>query len=366
MDSPANIKPLTSLRFFAAMWVVLFHYWPHLAVTGAMPPLVAKGYLGVECFFVLSGFILCHVYLPPFEAGRFKYGDFLWARIARIYPLHIATMIGIGLMAAAGLALGLSVDPNVLSLPALPANLAMAQAWGLAPVAGWNHPSWSISAEWFAYLTFPVFALAAMALRRRPGLAVACALALLAALYVGFERFAGFPLTKATIAWGALRIVPCFALGCALYLAWRCSAADRRKALAGAAFFGVGALVCAQFGAPDMLTVAAFGGLIISLAQVSKAGGRLGSHPFLVYLGEVSYAIYMVCIPWELLFVNLSVKTLHLPDKALPLPLWLFFFVAVVPVAALAHHLIERPARECIKLWRAAAHPHKLATAHAR
>jgi len=59
MESPANIKPLTSLRFFAAIWVVMFHYWPHLAVTGT-PALVAKGYLGVECFFVLSGFILCH------------------------------------------------------------------------------------------------------------------------------------------------------------------------------------------------------------------------------------------------------------------------------------------------------------------
>jgi len=69
MESPANIKPLTSLRFFAAIWVVMFHYWPHLAVTGT-PALVAKGYLGVECFFVLSGFILCHVYLPAFEARR--------------------------------------------------------------------------------------------------------------------------------------------------------------------------------------------------------------------------------------------------------------------------------------------------------
>ena len=365
MESPANIKPLTSLRFFAAIWVVMFHYWPHLAVTGT-PALVAKGYLGVECFFVLSGFILCHVYLPAFEAGRFKWGDFIWARIARIYPLHIATLIAMGLMAGTALAVGMPVDANVLSLPALPANLAMVQAWGLAPVAGWNHPSWSISAEWFAYLAFPVFAIAAIAVRRWPGVAVAGALALLAVLYVGFERITGFPLTQATISWGALRIVPCFALGCALFLAWRVSAADRRKALAGAALFGLGALACAQFGAPDMLTVSAFGGLIISLAQVSKAGGRLGSHPLFVYLGEISYAIYMVCIPWEVLFVNLATKSLHLQDKQLPLPLWLFFVVTLIPVAAAAHHLVERPARERIKLWRSAPHPHKLATAHAR
>jgi peptidoglycan/LPS O-acetylase OafA/YrhL len=365
MESPANIKPLTSLRFFAAIWVVMFHYWPHLAVKGT-PALVAKGYLGVECFFVLSGFILCHVYLPAFEAGRFKWGDFIWARIARIYPLHIATLVVMGLMAGAALAAGMPVDANVLSLPAQPANLAMVQAWGLAPVAGWNHPSWSISAEWFAYLTFPAFAIAAIALRRWPGVAVAGALALLAALYVGFERITGFPLTQATISWGALRIVPCFALGCALYLAWRASAADRRKSLAGAAFFGVGALAFAQFGASDMITVSAFGGLIISLAQGFKAGSRLGSHRLFVYLGEISYAIYMVCIPWEVLFVNLATKSLQLHDKQLPLGLWLFFIVALIPVAAAAHHLVERPARERIKLWRSAPHPHKLATAHAR
>jgi len=365
MQSPANLKPLTSLRFFAAMWVVLFHYWPHLTAAGR-PPLVAKGYLGVELFFVLSGFILCHVYLPSFEAGRFKYADFIWARLARVYPLHLATLVGMGLMAAAALAAGLSVDPNVLSWGSLPANLTMTQAWGLAPNAGWNHPSWSISAEWFAYLTFPAFALAAVSVRRWPGVAVAAALAFLSVLYVGFQRITGFPLTQATIAWGALRIVPCFALGCALYLAWRASAADRRKSLLGAAFFTVAVIACAQFGAPDMITVAASAGLIISLAQVSKAGGRLGTHPFLVYLGEVSYAVYMVCIPWEVLFVNLSAKILHLSGKQLPLPLWITFVMTLVPVAAAAHHLVERPAREAMKLWRSSRDLHRFASVSAR
>jgi len=365
MQAPANLKPLTSLRFYAAMWVVLFHYWPHLAISGT-PPLVAKGYLGVECFFILSGFILCHVYLPAFEDGRFKYGDFLWARIARIYPLHLATLVGIGLMAAAALSAGLPIDPNVLSWTSLPANLALVQAWGLAPTAGWNHPSWSISAEWFAYLSFPAFALAVVALRKRPLMALAASLALMAGLYVGFERITGQPLTRATIAWGALRIVPCFALGCALFLTCRKSVADRRNALAGAAFFAATALVSAQIGAPDMITISAFGGLIITLAQVSKAGGRLGSHPISVYLGEISYAIYMVCIPWELLFVNLSANILHLEHKQLPLPLWLIFISLLVPIAAVAHHLVERPARDGIKLWRSSRATHKLATMTAR
>src|SRR4051794_2329668 len=153
MHDGAHIKPLTSLRFFAAYWVVLFHYWPKLAVSFT-PAFVQKGYLGVELFFTLSGFILCHVYLTSVGEGRFHYGSFLWARLARVYPLHLATLAGMGLMALAALAAGFRIDPNILSWKALPANVLMVHAWGFAPVAGWNHPSWSISAEWFAYLSF--------------------------------------------------------------------------------------------------------------------------------------------------------------------------------------------------------------------
>jgi peptidoglycan/LPS O-acetylase OafA/YrhL len=365
MSDPINIKPLTSLRFFAAFWVVLFHYWPKLAVSFT-PAIVDKGYLGVELFFVLSGFILCHVYLGAFETGRFRYADFLWARLARIYPMHLATLIGMGLMAGLALAAGLQVDRNILSLAALPANLTMTQAWGLSPVAGWNHPSWSISAEWFAYLSFPAFAWLAMKVSRWPGVAVAGALAFMSVLYLFFQQWTGSPLTRATIAWGALRIVPCFALGCALFLAWRATVADRRKALAGAAFFGAGVIAAAQFGAPDMITVAASGGLIMSLAQVSKAGGKLLSHPVLVYLGEISYSLYMVCIPWQVLFVNTAAKFLHLGEKQLPLWSWLIFLVSVVPLAALGHHLVERPARERMKLWWSSRPAHRLASAPAR
>ena len=89
MNRPENLKPLTTMRFFAAAWVVLYHYWP-LLVAGEKPALVARGYLGVELFFVLSGFILSHVYLESFGARTFSYGRFLWARLARIYPVHLA------------------------------------------------------------------------------------------------------------------------------------------------------------------------------------------------------------------------------------------------------------------------------------
>jgi peptidoglycan/LPS O-acetylase OafA/YrhL len=227
--APKDIRPLTSLRFFAAMWVVIFHYWPNLSAS--MPGVVGKGYLGVELFFTLSGFILCHVYLDSVADGGFRYFGFLWARLARIYPLHLATLAAVGVMALTAQAAGRSIEASVLSWSSLPANLLLIHAWGFAPVAGWNHPSWSISAEWFAYLTFPLFAWSAWRLRHRPWLALAGALVAMATLYAVFQRLAGFPLTRATIAWGALRIIPCFAIGCAVNLLWRSDAVQ------GAPFF---------------------------------------------------------------------------------------------------------------------------------
>jgi peptidoglycan/LPS O-acetylase OafA/YrhL len=350
MNEATHIRPLTGLRFFAAMWVVLFHYWPKLAV-GFSPALVEKGYLGVELFFVLSGFILCHVYLENFGEGRFRYGAFLWNRLARVYPLHLATLLGVMALAiVAGLA-GFAVDANILDWGSLPANLLMVHAWGFAPQAAFNHPSWSISAEWFAYLCFPAFAWASWKLRDRPWMATGLALGFMALLYPLFERLTGYSLTQATIHWGALRIVPCFALGCAMHGLWRSGAVRSLRAGAvGAAFMGAGSLLAAVFGAPDVIAVAGFGGMILCLAGMAEHGSGFLSGKTFVYLGEISYSVYMVCVPWKLLFVNAASKLLGQGDDQLPLLIWLLFIGSVVPLAAMSYHLIERPARSWMKL----------------
>jgi len=351
-DQPGHIKPLTSLRFLAAIWVVLYHYWPHLQV-GFTPGLVAKGYLGVELFFVLSGFILCHVYLREAERGTFRWRGFIWARLARIYPLHLAVLVGVGLMGAAAALAGVSVDPNLTDLHALPAHLTLTHAWGLSPVAGWNHPSWSISAEWFAYLLFPAFAWLALKLKSRPWLAVSLALLLIAGCYIGFQAATGQPLTRATIHWGALRIVPCFFFGCAGYLLYRSGAVtNRRSATVIAAAAGAVILGLSELGAWDAILVALFGALIVSLAAAWREGSSVMSRPTWVWLGEVSFAVYMVCIPWQQVYVNGAVRFLGLPEERLPLPLWIALLAGVVPVAALAHHLVEKPARTAMRGFR--------------
>ena len=347
---PQNLKQLTALRFFAAVWVVGYHYWPHLGL--ARPAVLEKGYLGVELFFVLSGFILSHVYLQAFGEKRQSYPSFLWARLARIYPVHIAVLGGLVLLMLAAAVLGLDIGDHVAMWRSLPAQVTLTQAWGLSPDGGWNHPSWSISAEWFAYLTFPVFAWAAWRLRDRPRLAVGLALALVVGLYEIYGGLTGESLTRATITWGALRIVPCFAYGCAIYLLWRAGGFKQRAAsiaCAGAAAAAVVALT--HFGAPDWATTATFGLLIASLAGMASNGSRLLTSKTWVYLGEVSFALYMVCIPWELVFGGLVNRGLHLDPDKLPLAAWLVLCAGALPVAMAAHHLVERPAREIMRRY---------------
>lgn len=347
--APRDLKQLTSLRFFAAMWVVAFDYWPSLTGGGHVA-LVEKGYLGVELFFVLSGFILAHVYLDEARGGRLKYGDFLWARLARIYPLHLATLGAIGAMGAAALAMGVPIKHPVLVWGALPQNLLLIHAWGTTSVSAWNHASWSISAEWFAYVFFPLFAWAAWGLRARPLLAVLGALALVAAVYPAFEAAAGFPLTRATTGWGALRIVPCFTLGCAIDLLWRrrpLEGAWRAAGLAAASVVAIG--MGATLHAPDLVLVMLFGALIFGLACMAGAGSRLLTAGPLVYLGEVSFAVYMVAVPWRLAFSKAAAKLGGAGD-VLPPGLWLLQFGGVVVAAVLLHHLVERPARVWLRL----------------
>ena len=345
---PQNLAALTALRFFAAMWVVFYHFWDNLGAPA--PEIVAKGYLGVELFFVLSGFILSHVYLERFRNRNFSYREFLWARLARVYPLHIAIIAGLGVLILALAVAGIRSSGQLIVWSSLPAQLTLTQAWGLGQGGGWNHPAWSISAEWFAYLTFPAFAVLFASLWKRPGAAIVGAAVFMIALQVAFERLAGFQLTHATILWGALRIVPCFALGCAIWLLWKkthTTATTLGLPVAGGALAALGAAIVLH--SPDWIFVLAFAAMIYGLGVMSAGGNRLLTHPALTYLGEVSFAIYMVCIPWQLVTTEGLQKVLHLDPDHLPAVVWVAIVIGVIPAAMAMHHLVERPARNLMR-----------------
>ena len=161
---PREIGALTGLRGVAALWVVAFHLAPELSnLTGGAAGLFARaGYVGVDLFFVLSGFVIADNYQYFFKPWN---GDQYWrfqlVRLGRIYPVHfvmlLATLVIVTVAAAVGYER--TTAGNDYSLGTFVANLLLIQAWGF-PQYSWNWVAWTISAEWFAYLLFPFAAFA--------------------------------------------------------------------------------------------------------------------------------------------------------------------------------------------------------------
>src|ERR1700722_9764131 len=156
------LSNLTPLRGFAAILVAVFHFEMAIGrfVPAATTMFFEKAYLMVDLFFVLSGFIMLHVYGHAFE--RALRGEqvrhFFVARFARTYPLHLFTLLL--LVVIVRYLTNWGNPPIVLEQPRdiLP-NVFLLQAFGVCHIYNWNIPSWSISAEWAAYLLFPILAL---------------------------------------------------------------------------------------------------------------------------------------------------------------------------------------------------------------
>jgi peptidoglycan/LPS O-acetylase OafA/YrhL len=329
--------------------VLAYHFRDHLGVgLGAASGLVAHGNLGVDLFFLLSGFILAHVYLDGVAAGTHRHAAFLWNRIARVWPLHVATLAGMVMLWIVGSRTGADFDPAAFNPADLPAHLLMVHAWGTTETVGWNFPSWSISAEWAAYLLFPLIAAGVLAVSRRPALALGAVSALMVAAYFGLEALYGRPFTELTAQGGALRILPTFALGVTLY-AITCA-----RGLPPA--FGW-PLVCVsvlwivavtQMHLEPLWAWLGLAGLVVGLAEAARRGqaGFAGT-PVARYLGEISYAMYMTHLAVDIVWFRLL--AMAGVDAAQPEPVRMAAVVgawlATIAVSVVAYEAIERPAR---------------------
>jgi peptidoglycan/LPS O-acetylase OafA/YrhL len=159
-----HIPQLTGVRAMAALWVVSFHFRPE--IVGVAPwvdpvvPLMNVGYLGVDLFFILSGFILTTTHLDRMTApwNWKKALGFLWLRLARVWPLLFATNVIWGAYILVRVMAGEPGLAQGLAPSRLLAHLFLVQGWGTTH-HDWNPVDWSISAEWLAYLAFTVLVL---------------------------------------------------------------------------------------------------------------------------------------------------------------------------------------------------------------
>lgn len=399
-DRP-HLKALTSLRIFAALHVVIFHFGREFADSAAeklragggvvasvaaeaLQGLVHSGYVGVSLFFVLSGFILAYNYLDRFAARTISAREFWLARFARIYPVYFA-----GLVIAAPFAILHHLQHDGVKMAAaklvavFAASASLVQAWSPQTALRWNGPGWSLSDEAFFYLLFPLLAWPMVRHLGRRGLAAGAAGMWLAGMAIPIlyillrpdgrelqELFANGALTASTDKWlEAMKFSPLarlaeFLLGIflgKLYLDDLAAGRSGRGAwiAAPAAILIFLALACSNALPYPLLhnglLAPLFGLLILGLAHGRRAG-LLTSRP-LVLLGEASYSVYILHVPigWGLIalawFAGFgdTATPLEFPRPMPGIPFLLAYIAILLAVSTLSFLYLETPARGWIR-----------------
>ena len=355
---PSHYVPaLTGVRALAALLVLGLHADQNIpAGAVVILPFLARGYLGVDFFFVLSGFIITHVYLTSLAAPtRSAVRIFLWHRFIRLYPVHVTVLLTLVLLIWLARANHIPLNnPDEWRETSILWHLALLHAWGVVPKPGWNAPSWSISAEWFAYLLFPLLAPALMFVRDRLT-AILIALAALAVMAAVFS-LADWSLNIWVGAPALVRVFGEFLCGAALCRAVALetvpvlSQSASRSLKPNGDLLGAGALllflVGASAGVPDFGLVALLALTVLGAALAKTLFAQFLGSGALVWLGEISYSIYMVHFPillvtrrfWEWAGIAHWSASARAVAYALTVG-------GVIAVAAMVFYAIERPAR---------------------
>lgn len=342
-----NLPRLTSLRFFAASGVFMYHL---CRIYPGMPLKATStvGYVGVAFFFVLSGFVLTWS-TPIYNGVEAK--QFWIKRVARVYPSHLAMMV---------IALLLPARPLPLTWVAVPPNALLVQSW-FSPndiAFGVNAVSWSLSCEAFFYLCAPLLISVLNALKplqrylaAAAGAGVAWSIGLVLAANGANVYAYHLPIVR----------IGEFIIGIALALALRDGVRlpFRSVCLAGVTT-AVMVMVCLRTGqlttVSGILMVPAFAWLIYACAQADLDGVRgVLRLKLLEHLGITSFAFYLV---HELVLLNLKPLPWPHGSKLVNLATVIVLWVICQTAAELLYRGVERPAQRRIRAW-AAAHKGK-------
>ena len=338
------LPALTGLRALAAAWVVLFHYRDDvLALVPGLAPLdtfMRAGYLGVDLFFPLSGFVLAYTYADRLGSVSWRgTGDFVRNRFARVWPVHVLTL-NIDLVIAAAMGtLGITANGHRRTVEAYAENVAMVHTW-FNDRPSFNAPAWSISSEWFAYLLAPLLFLGVARLRRA-GTALVLAAASYAAMLAVFATMA-LPNGNLEHLF-YVRILGEFVGGMLLCLAW-----VRGRARLG----GLVAVLPLTLLVLGLVPAAASGhywaapALGLGVAALAGSSGwvtRALSLGVVVAAGEASYALYMTHL---LLQPAVHQARVWAQGSGWASALVVVAFLAALTAAAWSVHTwVEKPAR---------------------
>jgi peptidoglycan/LPS O-acetylase OafA/YrhL len=350
-----EVLPLTGLRGIAALWVFLYHGENILRTVYRGSPYLLKvlwgaGDLGVDVFFILSGFVLAYTYgAAGLHRSPGGYASFLVKRLARIYPVHIAALVLLLLLLGAFALAGLTfLAPSRLTFGGLLHTLALTHAWSFPIAKTWNTVSWSISCEWAAYLLFPLIAAGAQRFRAPWQLRLTVVL-----LFVLLTVYTQLTHHDGNMAYGMPRLAAGFCAGVLLHRLWvlRGAAVDLKGDRL--AFLGLLLLAAAGTGLREIpFTLRAAAGCLVVYGLASARGplASVLSTRLALFAGRISYAFYMVHL-LVLLAAARAFVALGLSGFGKGVAMVVTAFIVSVLLATWIHRVIEEPARKAITRW---------------
>jgi peptidoglycan/LPS O-acetylase OafA/YrhL len=349
-----EVRSLTGIRGVAAFLVVIFHY--HMLTSTAF---FQHGYIWVDLFFILSGFVMMLTYGSKFKTAALPrtYADFLLKRIARVYPLYLVTSV------VAFFVLYRYAPEQIrgFNIETVITNLLMIQSWGFGPSI--NGPAWSISTEFGAYLLFPwlIWAFSKGAFRNAAG----CTIAFIFIAFVstrstlqlhqidnGIPNRAGaMDIFGMGTLYPLLRCIGGFTLGLCVQCIAQLPRARRifRSAMT-ANFVSIALLVCLCLHKADLGIIVCFALLVPFLASENNLAATFCGSTIVHWLGEISYSLYLVhrlLEQTQYRSLLALLKSHHVPAAAAVANV--FLVCCSLALAALTYRFIEKPGRDWMR-----------------
>lgn len=364
VSKPARLNALTGLRCFAAINIVLFHFSNPLWF-GWLAPVINAGYVSVSYFILLSGFVLGYNYNARARAGELDRKRFWEARFTRIYPIYLLSI----LLSVGTLAREYGSHTHGMFWTGVVLTPLLLQGFIPAIATFMNTPAWTMSAEASFYVIFPWLARWKRPERVGPHLWKMAGVWVLGmvpgALYMIFNpdgiahpgRWSYGPWLWA-LKYTPYAHVASFVFG--VMLASLDELVPRqgllRLGLGLGGFAGIFCLLTLGSLMPyaimhDGLLMPLFACIIIGLAGGNRLSQLLGVRP-LVFVGEASYCLYLLHFSlWTLIHQTHVLNRLGLAR----FDPWISY-VALIGLALLALHFIEKPAqrklRDLMHVWR--------------